>query len=267
MKQFGLLGEVLSYSFSPVIHETVFETLAVSGQYTLVEKNPKKFDKQMFLNMMSDLDGINVTIPFKQQVIPYLDRIHPAADAIGAINTVVKEGDELVGYNTDYFGALETMKMLPIDDLEGAIVLGTGGSSKAVVECLKTLGISPIYLISRSPEPDKDNHEIKCISYAVLEELNPKNCLLVNCTPVGMKTYAEALVIDEALIKRQRAVFDLIYNPTETPLLKVARENNIPGINGLNMLIIQAIEAEKLWLSVEKIEYPEIIKKVISKMK
>jgi len=266
MRKFGLLGETLSYSFSPVIHETIFDTIGINGNYKLVEIPPSVFDRASFEAIIKDFDGMNVTIPYKTSVMSFLDEMHPAAKAIGAINTIVRVDGKLIGYNTDYFGALESIKTLPYKEAKGAIVLGTGGASKAVIQCLLTLGMAPIYVVSRRPNTVYENENIKCISYEELENTSPAGCLLVNCTPVGMKTYPELLNISETLIKAQHCVFDLVYNPRVTPLLEVAERYKIPNLNGLNMLIIQAIEAEKLWLENMNICHHTIISRVDLKM-
>jgi shikimate dehydrogenase len=266
MRTFGLLGETLSYSFSPDIHETIFDTIGIKGDYKLVEVPQAEFGKETFNALIEDFDGMNVTIPYKTKVMPFLDEIHPAAKAIGAVNTIVKVEGKLVGYNTDYFGALESIKSLPYKKAKGAIVLGTGGSSKAVLQCLLALEMTPIYVVSRKPNNNYDNENIQCISYEMLEELAPKDCLLVNCTPVGMKTHHATLNVSETLIKQQSCVFDLVYNPRITPLLEIAEQYKIPNLNGLNMLIIQAIEAEKLWLQNITMCPQTIISKLVLKV-
>ena len=266
MRAFGLLGETLSYSFSPDIHETIFDNIGIKGDYKLVEVPQAVFGKEIFDAVIEAFDGMNVTIPYKTKVMPFLDEIHPAAAAIGAINTIVKVDGKRIGYNTDYFGALESIKSLPYKEAKGAILLGTGGSSKAVLQCLLALEMTPIYVVSREPSAIFENENITCISYEALEQLAPTDCLLVNCTPVGMKTNPELLNVSETLIKKQCCVFDLVYNPRITPLLEIATKHNIPNINGLNMLIIQAIEAEKLWLQNMNISHHAIISKVVLKM-
>ncbi|MBS7528141.1 shikimate dehydrogenase [Fusibacter paucivorans] len=259
MKKFGLLGQKLSYSFSPVIHGVIFEYLKLDATYSLIEREPELLDQKAFHDIMAVYDGINVTIPYKSHIMPFLDEIDPAAARIGAVNTVVKRDGRLIGYNTDYFGALASLKALPYSEATGAILLGTGGSSKAVMQCLKALEIEPIYQVSRTPETNIVGENIRQLDYEMLATMDISGCLLVNCTPVGMETYEYASPVPKAVVGRQSSVFDLIYVPAVTTLLAYANEENVPHQNGLDMLMIQAVEAEKLWLSMPDLQQDQML--------
>lgn len=243
----GLLGKELSYSKSPIIHQAIFDAMDLEATYDLIEVEPKDMDAEKFKEIMSSYDGINVTIPYKTLIMPYLDEIDEDAKAIGAVNTVVKRKGKTIGYNTDYFGVMQSIASLSQSDFEGAIVLGTGGASKAVLQYLKKLALTEILWVSRRPSADLSEDGISLVDYEKLEALRPEKYLLVNCTPVGMATYEAKLPVSEEIIKGQKGVFDLIYNPVVTPLLDCSEKYAIPNLNGLKMLIVQAIYAEKLW--------------------
>jgi shikimate dehydrogenase len=233
--------------------------LGIEATYSLIEREPDALDRKAFDEIMHLYDGINVTIPYKSHIMPFLDEIDPAAAKIGAVNTVVKRDGRLIGYNTDYFGALASLKALPYQEVSGAILLGTGGSSKAVMQCLKALEIEPIYQVSRTPETNVIEENIRQLDYDLLEASDLTGCLLVNCTPVGMETYEYASPVPKAVVERQSCVFDLIYVPAVTTLLAYASDHDLPHQNGLDMLMIQAVEAEKLWLSMPDLHQDQML--------
>ena len=183
--------------------------------------------------------GINVTIPYKQTVIPYLDTVSDQAREIGAVNTVVRDGQgKLHGYNTDFFGFDALMTHAGMDPAgKKCLVLGSGGASRAVTACLRHRGAGEIRVISRSGE---DN-------YSNLDR-HGDAAFLVNATPVGMYPKAGVSPVDLTLFPRLEGVLDLIYNPARTALLLQAEELGIPGENGLYMLVAQAKAAAELFL-------------------
>ena len=221
----GLLGRKLGHSYSPQIHG-----LLGDYSYDLFEKEPDELAS--FLNN-GDFTGINVTIPYKKDVIPYLDALSPAAQKIGSVNTIVRRADgSLFGHNSDYFGFVSLVKHSGIA-VEGkkVLVLGSGGTSNMVVTALRDLGAAPV-VISRSGENNYDNLH-----------LHANASVIVNATPVGMYPNTGVSPIDLRRFPALTGVLDVIYNPAKTQLLLDAEKLGIPHENGLWMLVAQAKEA------------------------
>ena len=221
----GLLGRKLGHSYSPQIHG-----LLGDYSYDLFEKEPEELAS--FLKD-GDFTGINVTIPYKKDVIPYLDALSPAAQKIGSVNTIVRRADgSLFGHNSDYFGFVSLVKHSGIA-VEGkkVLVLGSGGTSNMVVTALKDLGAAPV-VISRSGENNYGNLH-----------LHSDASVIVNATPVGMYPNTGVSPIDLNRFPKLDGVLDVIYNPAKTQLLLDAEKLGIPHENGLWMLVAQAKEA------------------------
>ena len=221
----GLLGRKLGHSYSPQIHG-----LLGDYSYELFEKEPEQLAS--FLRE-GDFTGINVTIPYKKDVIPYLDALSPAARKIGSVNTIVRRADgSLFGHNSDYFGFVSLVKHSGIA-VEGkkVLVLGSGGTSNMVVTALRDLGAAPV-VISRSGENNYGNLH-----------LHSDASVIVNATPVGMYPNTGVSPIDLNRFPKLDGVLDVIYNPAKTQLLLDAEKLGIPHENGLWMLVAQAKEA------------------------
>ncbi len=208
-----------------------------SYEYTLMEREPEELD-EFFAR--ADFDAINVTIPYKETVMKYCSEIDSAALAVGSVNTVVKRGDKLYGYNTDYFGFRAMLVRLTDVNGKKVLVLGSGGSSKTVCAVVRDLGGEPV-VISRS---GKDNYEN-------IRRHHADTDVIVNTTPVGM--YPNNLVSPIRLgeFSRLSAVVDIIYNPSKTQLLLDAQRLGIPHVNGLYMLVAQAKRASELFCGTE----------------
>lgn len=223
----GLLGRKLGHSYSPQIHGMLGDY-----SYTLFEKEPEQLAS--FLKD-GDFAGINVTIPYKKDVIPYLDELSPAARKIGSVNTIVRRADgTLYGHNSDYFGFVSLVRHSGIVvDEKKVLVLGSGGTSNMVVTALKDLGAIPV-VISRSGENNYDNLH-----------LHADASVIVNATPVGMYPNTGVSPIDLNRFPKLEGVLDVIYNPAKTKLLLDAEALGIPHENGLWMLVAQAKEASE----------------------
>lgn len=258
MRQFGLLGRGISYSLSPKMHAALYESMEIKATYELVDGELAEV-----LSKLRTLDGFNITIPYKQEIMPYLVSVDPAAQRIGAVNTVVADEAGWHGYNTDYHGFRETVKGLIQRDVTSAIILGTGGAAKAVYYALKDMGASKIYVISRHLGATFEG--IPCLSYEMLEAGDICSDLLVNCTPVGTngKKDHQMSPVSEKVVSKQGAVIDLIYNPERTPLLKIAEGMNIPVSNGLKMLVVQAIYAEKFWFPEREVDVQKLYEIIV----
>lgn len=223
----GLLGRKLGHSYSPQIH-----SMLGNYSYALFEKEPEELAS--FLKD-GDFSGINVTIPYKKDVIPYLDELSPVAQKIGSVNTIVRRSDgSLFGHNSDYYGFISLVQHsgIPVSGRK-VLVLGSGGTSSMVVTALKDLGAAPV-VISRSGENNYDNLHIHADA-----------SVIVNATPVGMypNTGVSPVALDR--FPKLEGVLDVIYNPAKTRLLLDAESLNIPHANGLWMLVAQAKEASE----------------------
>ena len=229
--RFGLLGEKLPHSFSPLIHAELG-----NYEYRLYEKGPKELEA-FLLN--GDFDGLNVTIPYKKSVIPFCSALSETARTVGSVNTITRLSDgSLYGDNTDCYGFAHLLQETGINAADGkAIVLGSGGSSLTVQKVLRDMGAKEIVVVSRSGNS----------TYKNIGE-HDDAILLVNTTPVGMYPNNGVSPISDMSVFRQcRAVIDLIYNPARTELLLQAQEYGIPAISGLPMLVAQAKKAAELF--------------------
>ena len=240
--QCGLLGRKLGHSYSPQIHN-----LLGDYSYVLFEKEPEELEN--FLKN-GDFSGLNVTIPYKKEVIPYLSELSPTAKKMGCVNTVLRRSDgTLYGHNTDYFGFTSLVRHAGLSVAgKKVLVLGSGGASNTAVAALKDLGASPV-VISRSGENNYHNLHRHTDAAAI-----------VNTTPVGMYPNTGVSPIDLGLFPHLEGVLDVIYNPARTQLLLDAEKLGIPRENGLWMLVAQAKEAAEVFTG-RKIS-DEVIEKI-----
>ena len=240
MKKLALIGEKLGHSYSKIIHERYFELSAKNGYtYDLIEI-PKDNLGDEFARISKEYDGINVTIPYKLDVMKYLSSISPEAQKVGAINTVRFTPEGALGYNTDYFGlkyAIETNGI----EVKGkdVVILGTGGASKAALAVSDDLGASSITFVTIEPEPVPG---YRTIGY----DDKIEGDVLINCTPVGMYPKTGVSPLKE-FNPRFNAVVDMIYNPSVTELMKQGISCGAKAVNGLYMLVAQAIKSESIW--------------------
>lgn len=242
---FGLIGYPLSHSFSKKFFTEKFSNEAIDAEYLNFEiENISQLPHVIAAH--PDLEGLNVTIPYKEQVIKFLDYTDEAATQIHAVNTIRihRSGHRvsLHGYNTDIEGFQESIKPLIQKHHHKALVLGTGGASKAVVRALTNLGIDSV-LISRNPEDKKD------LSYNDLDEDVMDNYkIIVNTTPIGAYPNIEGCpAIPFELITQKHLLFDLVYNPEVTEFLKLGKQRGAVIKNGLEMLHLQALASWKIW--------------------
>lgn len=239
MKTFGLIGKSLGHSFSPSFFNSYFEEHSIDAQYKLIELDGIEHVKSI---LDGTYRGLNVTIPYKEEVIPFLDELSPEAKAIGAVNTIGFSKGKTIGFNTDAFGFQQSIKPFLTFEHERALILGTGGSSKAVAYVLKNLGIQLNFLSRNDPNGQQ-------FSYEHVNEAMLSACkLIVNCTPVGMFPTMDTCPLPRFQgIGPSHLVVDLIYNPEETLLLKEAKSHGAATLNGLPMLKAQALKSWELW--------------------
>lgn len=245
MKTYGLVGYPLSHSFSKVYFEQKFHSEKLEAEYNLYPlNNLSEFRK--FIDSNPEIAGLNVTIPYKQQLIPLLDDLDETARQIGAVNCILVERKKnkawLVGYNTDAFGFEESLKPLLNELPNKALILGTGGASKAVAHVFDRLGISYLF-VSRNP------YDCNQIRYSILNEsLLNEFKFIANTTPLGMFPDIELIpAIPFQFITGEHFLYDLIYNPDETHFLIDGKAKGARTKNGWDMLKFQADKAWEIW--------------------
>ena len=240
MKVYGLVGKSLQHSFSSNFFSDYFVNENIFAKYQNFEIKAVEHIQSVF-----DLKpaGLNVTIPYKESVLPYLDELDPLARTIGAVNTIVFDGNHKIGYNTDVFGFQQSIKPFLTNQHERAIIFGTGGAAKAVAFVLQEIGIDVLY-VSR-----KANGLPKHFDYSVVNSHMIKACkLIINCTPVGTHpNIDECLDIPYESMGIEHLAIDLIYNPIETLFLKKAKAQGASIMNGESMLKTQAMKSWALW--------------------
>jgi len=247
----GLVGHPLGHSVSPAIHEAALRAASLPGVYLSLDLQaaelPTLFDACPRLMVR----GLNVTTPHKEAVAGLLDELDADAEALGAVNTVVLQEGWTRGHNTDVYGFRMALRSRGLR-MGGrtALVVGAGGAAKAVVHVLLREGAT-VEVANRTPGraqalADTFDEDVGVTELAGLAQRGPWD-LLVNATPAGTKGVADALPVPDATVQRARFVFDLVYNPPETPLLRSARNARVPGTSGLEMLLHQAAKAFELW--------------------
>lgn len=243
MHKLGLLGKNISYSFSRGYFKTKFEKEGITN---ITYENFDIDDISKFPSIIKNtegLRGLNVTIPYKQAVMPYLDDIDATAKTIGAINTIKIEKDgKLIGYNTDCYGFEASLKPYLKPHHKTVLILGTGGASKAIAYVLNELGLN-FHYVSRTASKGVD------FTYADLNESVIKaHDIIINCTPLGTFPNIENCPdIPYNAVTDTHILYDLIYNPSETTFLKKGKEKNATIINGLKMLELQAEKSWSIW--------------------
>jgi shikimate dehydrogenase len=246
MDIYGLIGYPLGHSFSITYHNQRFADEGINAKYLNFEI-PSIDDLFEVLDSNPELKGLNVTIPYKEKVIPFLDYVSPEARAIGAVNVikVVHEGRKVLlkGYNSDVIGFTKSIEPMLEDYHKKALVLGTGGASKAVAYGLRSLGVEPVF-VSRYERPDTIQYQR--ITPEVVKEYN----VIVNCTPLGMYPKNDTCPdLPYEALDEKNILYDLIYNPDETLFMKRGAEHGAQTKNGLEMLLLQAFASWEFWNS------------------
>ena len=260
LRVYGIFGYPLAHTISPAIQNCAFDHHKLKSIYFAFERLPARF-RFLMRNLKSLLlDGFNVTVPFKEVVIPYLDRLSRAAKLIGAVNTVKKEGGHWVGYNTDVDGFLAGLKEARFKPRgKSAVVLGSGGSARAVSFALASGGIREVSIVNRTPSRGRNLVQkfrklFSKVKWQVFhfhgkefKQVLSQTDLIVNATQVGLKKGDPVLIPSNFFPKRRVLVYDLIYKPHKTRLLQLARHLGHRTINGETMLLHQGAKAFQIW--------------------
>ena len=245
---YGVVGFPLSQTLSPIMHNTAFEVTGINAIYLAFEtRNIEGCVKGM---RSLGIKGMSVTLPFKSEVLSYLDDEDEMAKKIGAVNTIVNNNGRLIGYNTDALGALKALQDMV--DLTGikCLLLGAGGAARAIGFILKEEGVH-LTIANRTPERGIELATSLQSPFVLLKDIRKVDQdILIQTTPVGMYPYKDQCLIPEHFLKESMVVMDIIYNPPETRLVKIARKRGCRTINGLSMFIYQGAEQFRLWTGI-----------------
>lgn len=251
-KEYGIIGYPLGHTLSPTLHNWGFGGLGIEARYDAYPLEPEKLPDFMQQVRQIPLSGLSVTIPHKQSVMPYLDRISPLAQAVGAVNTLYWDGDDLCGENTDVLGLMAPLKQF--DSLpETAMVLGAGGAARAAIVGLKELGMSEIMISNRTHAKAQDLADEFGITHVIWEDrLDAAPGLICNTTPLGMAGELEsATPWDGACYPDGCVAYDIVYNPLRTRFLQEAEAAGCRTISGLEMFLHQGLAQFRLWTGLE----------------
>lgn len=241
MKQLGLIGYPLSHSFSKKYFSKKFIEENIEGFHYELFPIERIEDLPELIKNQPNLIGLNVTIPYKQQVIPYMDSLSDAAKAIGAVNTIIVRDGKLTGDNSDVYGFEVSLKKELQSHHKKALILGTGGAAKAVAYVLKKLGITFKYV---SRKPSEGQLSYKDLNKQIIHEYP----VIINTTPLGMSPNIDSCPdIPYDFIDEKSLLYDLVYNPLETLFLKKGKDSGATIINGLEMLHLQAEKSWQIW--------------------
>lgn len=252
-KKYGLIGYPLGHSMSPIIHQAFFEISHVPAKYELIEIMPQELENH-FPEKLEKLNGFNITIPHKINILPFLDELSPKAQLFGSVNTVALQEGKKIGYNTDCDGFLRALENTKISLGGKVLICGSGGVSRmfafeSILAGAKvTLAVRESSLQAAKQIQEEIRQKIsKDCEIIFLTEAKGGYDLIINGTPVGMYPNVNACPLAESVIKSSKAVFDAIYNPLETQFTRYAHEGGLQYCNGLSMLVWQAAIAEEIW--------------------
>lgn len=242
MRIFGLIGKNINYSFSVAYFSEKFQKESITDALYKNFDIPEITYFLQILKKHKDLKGLNVTIPYKQEIIPYLDKLSRKAEEVGAVNTIkVTKKGKLKGYNTDVYGFKKSLKPLLKPHHKKALVLGTGGASRAVIYVLEKLGLE-YKIVSRNPIENQLSYD------AISQEVMQEYTIVINCTPLGTSPNTKQCPeLNYDYFTDQHLAFDLIYNPAETAFLRKAKQQGATIQNGYQMLMYQAEKAWEIW--------------------
>lgn len=253
-KKYAVIGHPIGHTMSPFIHKRLFELSGIDAEYTVVDIEPENFERDYY-NILKKLDGYNITIPHKQRVIPFLDKIDDKAEMYGSVNTVANIDGVSKGYTTDPDGFLKALGYASIPLSGNVVILGCGGVARtmayeallknaALKFAVREKSIGKAKALIEEIKTKLDNPDV---SYCLIDELSEDITTLINATPVGMSPNTDFMPVSEAVIKRCENVYDAIYNPLDTKLIKTARKNGANAESGMSMLVWQAVVAHYHW--------------------
>lgn len=251
MKKYALIGHPLGHSMSPYIHKRLFEEAGKTAEYSLVDIAPEDMRSKL-PELLETAEGLNVTIPHKIAVMDFLDCLDESAQRYNSVNCICRKNGKLTGFNTDCDGFLRSV---PEKNLGGKVLLlGCGGVGRMMAaEAARHGAKITMAIIPEAKEmaaalvkeiKEKTGADIKTV---MTDSVSGEYDLLINATPVGMYPKTDACPVSEEVIGNCNAVFDAIYNPTKTKLIKIAESKGIPAVGGMSMLVLQAVTAHEIW--------------------
>ena len=246
IKKFGLIGRNIDYSFSRSYFTDKFNSSEKHSNCEYINFDIQSINQVNFIFSQKNLFGLNVTIPYKEDIINYLDEVDDLANEIGAVNTICFENQKKIGYNTDFTGFIKTLEINSLDNFDSVLILGSGGASKTVQYYCKKNNVS-YKVVSRHKKKNYISYE------EINKDLLSNSILIVNCTPVG--TFPNVNFSPDLpynLINDRSIFFDLVYNPKETLFMKEGKRIGCRTVNGYQMLKFQADESWNLWQSSKK---------------
>lgn len=248
---YGIIGNPVAHSFSPAMQTAALQAVGINAVYLPFLAQPGRLQPLLTAFLEIGLQGFNVTVPFKEEILPLLDEISPMARRLGSVNTVVRENNRWVGHSTDGAGFVTSLEATGFACKNKRVcLLGAGGSAKALAWALAERGIYSLTIINRTPKKSMElGQELRKAGLGIQlgfngYRLDEEFDLLINSTSLGMKGGCPA---EDDLIRRSHQVVDIIYNPAETELLQKARAMGKPASNGLGMLLYQGVQAFEIW--------------------
>ncbi|MEN3014006.1 MAG: shikimate dehydrogenase [Endomicrobiia bacterium] len=253
-KLLGIIGYPIGHSLSPVLHSMLAKKYGLNYVYLAFEVSPSMFKNIKEAILTFNICGLNVTVPYKEKIMLYIDEIESLAKNIGAVNTIVNKDNKLIGYNTDIYGFIKSIEKININN-ETAFVIGCGGVSKAIICGLDQLGVQKVYVYDIVAEKmsflkDKFGKYVVPVKKNDIEKITKIAKIIINATPLGMKEN-DPLPIDLELITKDHIVYDVVYN-RETELIKYAKKINCRYvIDGKDMFVYQAANSFFLWTGIK----------------
>lgn len=248
---YGVLGHGLLHTLSPYIHKKLFESSGICASYTVEDTVLEPLES--YRSLLLKYDGLNVTIPHKQTVIPFMDSLDKSALTAGAVNCIKRSGTSLTGYSTDGYGFLKALEKKNFPVPGNIVLLGCGGAARTLIGALSE-SCENITVVCRPESLEKANRMIGClqsekcrIKAVTYGNAVGKYGLLVNATPLGMYPDTGSILVSTDVIENSDAVFDLVYNPLETKLLSTAKKLGKKCFGGMDMLVYQAVKAHEIW--------------------
>ena len=272
--QFMVIGHPIAHTMSPFINARLFSLSGKSADYGVLDISPSELTVQMA--KLRTLDGFNVTIPHKQAIIPFLDELNEKSTFSGSVNTVKNDGGRLIGCTTDGAGFCGALSAVGASLKGRTVIVGAGGAGRVMAfEAALQGGLVTVAVRPHSvPAAEKLCAEIRSkvsnarVDFCLLDEISGSIDLLANATPVGMYPNTAQCPVSEEIINKAACVFDAVYNPNETMLLKMARKNGIKTINGMSMLVWQAAASHEIWYGAtfEAVDIAALCKDAVNEM-
>lgn len=268
----GLIGYPTEHSLSPAIHEYWMKQHGIEGAYKLFTTPSSRLRQTMLHMRKKEAKGLNITVPHKEAVMEYLDAMDATATKIGAVNTIVAEGEKFTGTNTDAYGFIENLRgscggTLP--DLSRVVIFGAGGAARAAIVALQQAGASTIILTNRTFETAQKlarEFSVEACEWDIAGNCLVGSTLAVNTTSLGMKNHPP-LNMSLQHLPENAVVYDIVYNPMDTGLIKAAKSRGNLVVGGLGMLLYQAQKAFQLWHGVEPVVDDALRKHVIQALR